>query len=69
MAEVLPSAYAAEAAVGTVVGTFLGRHPQVANGAVILSKLDSAADAVVTVVREREGGKVNDVSDNEAKNK
>ena len=63
VAEVFGPTDATEAALGTVVGTFLGRHPQVANGAVILSKLDSAADAVVAVARSVKGGIVNDVSE------
>ena len=58
VAEVFGPTDTTEAALCTVVGTFLGRHPQVANGAVILSKLDTAADAVVTV-RSVKGGRVN----------
>ena len=51
VAEVLGSTDAAEAALGTVIGAFLGRHPQVADGAVVLSELDTAADTVVPVQR------------------
>ena len=51
VAKVFGSTDATEAALCTVVGTFLSRHPQVANGTVILSKLDTAADAVIPVVR------------------
>lgn len=40
-------AHAAKAAVGTVVGPLFVRHPQVANTAVVGSKLDPARDAVV----------------------
>ena len=50
VAEVLGPTDSAEAALGTVVGTLLGRHPQVADGAVVLSELDAAADAVVAVL-------------------
>ena len=68
VAKVFGPTYATEAALCTVVGTFLGRHPQVANGAVILSKLDTAADAVVTV-RSVKGGRVNSSSVSNANNK
>jgi len=50
VAEILGSTDAAEATLGTVVGTLLGRHPQVADGTVILSELDSATDTIVSVV-------------------
>ena len=49
MTKVFAPAYTAEATIGTVVGTFLVGHPQVANGTVILAKLDVAVDAFVTV--------------------
>ena len=39
----------AESAVGTVVGSFRGGHPQITDIAVIFSELDAAADAVVAV--------------------
>ena len=48
--KVLTPADTAETTVRTVVGTFLVGHPQVANGTMILAKLDVAVDAFVTVV-------------------
>ena len=51
--EVLPASDAAEAAVGTVVGLLLGRHPQVADVAMVLSEGNAALDALVAVVSMR----------------
>ena len=55
MAEVLPSAYAAEAAVGTVVGTFLIRHPEVAYRAVIFAELHLTVVTEVSAWNKEEG--------------
>lgn len=57
MAEVLPSAYAAEAAVGTVVGTFLIRHPEVAYRTVIFAELHFTVVTEVSVHKRVEGKK------------
>jgi len=53
--KVLTPADAAETAVRTVIRTFLVGHPQVANGTVILAKLDVAVDAFVTAHLNRRG--------------
>jgi hypothetical protein len=45
--KVFLSAHAAKAAVGTMVGTFVGRHPQVANVAMVGTKLYPARDTAV----------------------
>jgi hypothetical protein len=48
--KVLAPADTTETTVGTVVGTFLVGHPQVANGTVILAKLDMTVDAFITKI-------------------
>ena len=53
MLEVLPASDAAKAAVGAVVGLLLGRHPQVADAAMVLSEGNAALDALVAVVSMR----------------
>jgi hypothetical protein len=45
--EILPPTHTTETTFGTVIGIFVGRHPKVANVAVICSELDVAADAFV----------------------
>ena len=51
--EVLPATDSAEATVGAMVGLLLGRHPQVADVAVVLSKSDATFDALVAVLCKR----------------
>ena len=51
--KVLTPAHTAETTIRAVVGTFLVGHPQIANGTVILAKLDVTVDAFVTVVLNR----------------
>jgi len=51
--EVFPASDAAKAAVRAVVGLLLGRHPQVADAAMVLSEGNAALDAFVAVWRIR----------------
>ena len=48
--EVLPATDSAEATVGAMVGLLLGRHPQIADVAVVLSESDATFDALVAVM-------------------
>ena len=48
--EVLPATDSAEATVGAMVRLLLGRHPQVADVAVVLSESDATFDALVAVM-------------------
>ena len=45
--KVLTAADTTESTVGTMVGTFFGRHPQVADGTVVLTELNGAMDACI----------------------
>ena len=47
MTKVLSTANSTEAAIGTMIWSFLIAHPKVANGTVILPKLYPAIDTVV----------------------
>lgn len=49
MLEVLAAADAAESTIGTMVGTFFGGHPKVADGAVILTELNGTMNACIGI--------------------
>lgn len=53
MTKVLATADAAKAAIDAVVGSFAGGHPEIANVAMVFTKLNATADTIVAVNKKR----------------